>query len=300
MNEFPPARQRGLILHIGLAIGISLVSILAFYLTFHTPVGLFFTLYVLVFVVTAISIPILGYRAYALTRANYLIDRNTLRLIWGLRLEDIPVNEVEWIRPVKGLLAPLNLPWFRLPGGILGVTRQLDIGKVEFLASDTDNLVLVATASLIYAISPKNPAAFMAAFQKSIEMGSLNTLRGQSQYPSFMVTMAWQEPIVRFLWLVGAFLNAGLLVWVTVLIPSLAKVSLGFDANGIPLEAVPGTQLILLPILSSFLFAFGLLTGLFFYRKPELSILALTLWVSGVLSSLFFLIAVFFILNTPI
>ena len=300
MNEFPPARQRGLILHIGLAIGISLVSILAFYLTFRTPVGLLFTLYVLVFVITAISIPILGYRAFALTRANYLIDRNTLRLVWGLRLEDIPVNEVEWIRPVKGLLAPLNLPWFRLPGGILGVTRQADIGKVEFLASDTSNLVLVATASLIYAISPENPAAFMAAFQKSVEMGSLHSLRGQSQYPTFMVSMAWQEPVVRFLWLVGAFLNAGLLIWVTVLIPSLAKISLGFDAYATPIELVPGTQLLLLPMLSSFLFVLGLLAGLFVYRKPELSMLALALWISGVLSSLFFLIAVFFILNTPI
>ncbi len=300
MNEFPPSRRRGLILHTGLSILLSLVSFSTLYLTFHTPVGLLFTIYVLAFVVSGIAVPILGYRAYALTRANYLLDRNTLRLIWGLRLEDIPVNEVEWIRPVKGLLAPLNFPWFRLPGGILGVTRQPDIGKVEFLASDTDKLVLVATASKIYAISPENPSAFLAAFQKSIEMGSLRTLSGQSQYPSFMVTLAWNEPVVRFLWLVGAFLNAGLLIWVTVQIPSLAQVSLGFQVDGLPLEPVPGVQLILIPILSSFLFVSGLLLGLFFSRRPELNVLALTVWISGALSSLFFLIAVFFILNIPI
>src|SRR5512137_1790452 len=126
MNEFPPPRQRGLVIHIVLAILLGAISGLALWLTFQTPVGLLFAVYVLLFFATAIPTPFLAYRAYALTRANYFLDRNTLRLVWGLRAEDIPVTDVEWIRPVAGLLAPINLPWFRLPGGILGMTRQPD------------------------------------------------------------------------------------------------------------------------------------------------------------------------------
>ncbi len=102
MNEFPPARQRGLVIHIILTVLLSLVSFTALWLIFHTVVGLIFTIYVLVFIGTAIPVPLLGYRAYALTRANYLLDRNTLRLVWGLRMEDIPVTDVEWIRPQIG------------------------------------------------------------------------------------------------------------------------------------------------------------------------------------------------------
>ena len=300
MNEFPPARQRGLFIHSVLTIAFSAVSFTALWLTFQTQVGLLFTLYLLLFIITAIPVPILAYRAYALTRANYLLDRNTLRLIWGLRIEDIPVTDVEWVRPVRGLLAPLNLPWFRLPGGILGVTRQADIGKVEFLASESGNMVLVATAKQIFAISPEDPAAFALAFQKTIEMGSLQPARGLSQYPSFVVARAWESPLVRYLWLAGAFLNIGLMVWVTVLIPTLARVPLGFGPNGAPLEPVPGSQLILLPLLSAFLFVLGLITGLFFFRKRELQVLSLTLWAAGTLSALFFLVAVYFILTTPI
>jgi hypothetical protein len=300
MNEFPPARQRGLFIHTITAIALSLVSFFALWLTFQTQVGLLFTLYLLLFIVSAIPVPILGYRAYALTRANYMLDRNTLRLIWGLRIEDIPVTEVEWIKPMKGLLAPISLPWFCLPGGILGVTRQPDIGKVEFLASDATNMVLVATARQIYAISPDDPAAFSAAFQKTIEMGSLQHSIGLSQYPSFVVVHAWERPLVRYLWMVGALLNVGLLIWVTVLIPALARVPLGFGSDGAPLEPVSGSQLILLPLLSAFLYVVGLLTGLFFFRTPDQRVLALTVWTSGVVSALFFLIAVFFILSTPI
>jgi hypothetical protein len=299
MNEFPPARQRGVFIHSLLAIALSLVSFFALWLTFDTQVSLLFALYFLLFISTAIPVPILGYRAYALTRANYLIDRNTLRLVWGLRIEDIPVTDVEWVRPMKGLLAPISLPWFCLPGGILGVTNQPDMGKVEFLASDANSLVLVATARQIYAISPENPAAFSAAFQKAIEMGSLQPGRGHSQYPSFVVVRAWESPLVRALWMAGALLNAGLLVWVTVLIPSLGRIPLGFGPSGAPLEPVSGAQLILLPLLSMFLLIADLIAGLFFFRAPEMRVLALTVWASGVVSALFFLIAVFFLLNIP-
>lgn len=300
MNEFPPPRQRGLAIHIALTGFLSLVSAFALWLTFQTEVGLLFAVYVLIFAATAIPVPILSYRAYALTRANYLLDRNILRLVWGLRIEDIPVTDVEWIRPLAGLMAPVSLPWFRLPGGILGVTRQPDIGKVEFLASEAKTIVLVATARQIFAISPEDPSAFSAAFQKTIEMGSLQSSQGLSQYPSFVAARAWDDLVARYLWLAGGFFNIGLLVWVTVIIPSLGRISLGFEPTGSPLTPVPGAQLILLPLLSSLLFIAGLLSGLFLYRKPEQRVLALIIWASGAISALFFLVAVFFILSTPI
>jgi hypothetical protein len=300
MNEFPPDRQRGLVLHLILTSVLGLVSLMGVWLTFQTQVGLLFSIYVVIFIFTVIPVPVLGYRAYALTRANYLLDRNTLRLVWGLRVEDIPVTDVEWVRPVKGLPAPIKLPWFRLPGGILGITRSPGIGRVEFLAAEVESLVLVATARQIFAISPENPAAFLNAFQKTIEMGSLQSAQAGSQYPSFVVVQAWKSALVRFLWMAGVFMNTGLLIWVGLVIPSLAKVSLGFTPAATPMEATPGLQLILLPMLSAFLFVAGWLSGLFFFRKPEHRILALALWLSGTVSTLFFLAAVFFILSTPI
>ncbi|MEI6291631.1 MAG: PH domain-containing protein, partial [Chloroflexota bacterium] len=280
----------------------------ALYRTFHTPVGPLFTVYLLFFIFTGIFVPIFAYRFYALSRANYYLDRNTLRIVWGLRVEELPVNEIEWIRPVAGLPAKINFPVFRFPGGILGVIRQaqdknipgISGSKVEFLASDQQTMVLAATASKIFAISPENPGVFLSAFQKTIEMGSLNPTERVSQFPSFIVSRAWDNPIARFLWLLGAFLNAGLLLWVTLIIPSLPAISLGFSASGGSSEPVPGAQLILLPVLSSLLFILGLFAGLFFYRKPDFYVLAHTLWISSVFSSLMFLVAVFFILSNPV
>ncbi len=300
MNDFPPPRQRGLVIHIALIAFLVITAGVSFWQVFQTPVGVAFAIYVVVFFASAIPLPILAYRLYALGRANYQLDRNTLRLMWGMRVEEIPVSEIEWLRPVHGLVAPLALPLFRLPGSILGLTRQADIGEVEFLASEAGNLLLVATPRRVFAISPENPAAFAAAFQKIIEMGSLTPGKSRSEFPSFVVGRAWESGWVRFLWLAGLFLNLASLVWVSALIPTTQRVPLGFGPGGAPLGAVPAAQLILLPLLSIVLFAIGWLVGVFFYRRADQQILSLTLWASSALTSLFFLLAIYFIVTTPL
>lgn len=299
MNDFPPPRQRGLVTHIVLVALLGVTAGVSFWQVFQTPVGVAFAVYVVLFLASAIPLPVLVYRLYALGRANYQLDRNTLRLMWGMRVEEIPVSEIEWLRPVQGLVAPLTLPFFRLPGSILGLTRQADIGEVEFLASESDSLLLVATPRRVFAISPENPAAFAAAFQKIIEMGSLTPGKGRSEFPSFVVGRAWESMPARSLWLAGLFLNIGSLVWVSLLIPTAQQVPLGFGPGGVPLQAVPAAQLILLPFLSIVLFVVGWLLGVFFYRRADQQVLSLTLWASSALTSLLFLIAIYFIVTTP-
>ena len=299
MQEFPPFRQRGLIVHGILIASLTVISLVAFAFLFEIQIGVLFMVLVLVCLLAIIPVPILAYRIYALMRGNYLLDRNDLHLIWGLRREDVPIADVEWVRPVQGLVAPVSLPWFHLPGGILGVIRHPDVGDVEFIAAEEDTLLFVATAKKVYAISPADPASFVAAFQKSIEMGSLNPGEARSQFPSFVILQAWESSLVRYLWLSGAFLNVGVFIWVTVLIPGLVHVPLGFTAAGTPMEPVPGLQLILLPILNVLLFLIGWGAGLYFYRREEQRIIALIVWASGTLMSFLFVFGVYFILTTP-
>jgi len=298
--SFAPPRQRGLVIH-GIAMAVLLtICILAFWRVSQTEVGPAFSLFILLGVLSFIPLPFLGYRAYALLRSDYLLNRNTLRIIWGLRVEDVPVSDVEWLRSPADLNEPLRLPRIRLPGAVLGRRVTPGLGQVEFVASETRKILLVATARRVFAISPDNPAHFATSFQHAIEMGSLAPGAPQSQYPSFLLGEVWSIPAVRYLWLAGVFLNAALFIWVTAFIPRLDHVALGFSAQLQPLGPVPATQLILLPILSILLFMTGTLTGLFFYRHPDERPLAFILWVFGALSALLFNIAVLILLTTPV
>jgi hypothetical protein len=299
-GHYPPPKRTGLIIHtILILVLLGLAGWGIWNLTF-AEVGPNFVIFLLDVLLALVPVPLFVYRAYALMRANYILDRDSLEIRWGLRDEDIPLTDIEWLRPATNLTTPLRLPWLPIPGAVLGLRRHPDLGVVEFLAADPRNLLLVATSKRVYAISPTDAAKFARTFARTIEMGSLTPAEAKSIYPSFIFSRAWENPFARFLWLAGLFLNIGLAVWVLLTIPTLSQVSLGFGPSGAALSPSPASQLVLLPIESAFLFLTGLFAGLYFYRWENHRILALIIWTSSALTSLAFLLAVLFIISTPV
>jgi hypothetical protein len=299
-GHFPPDRRLGLLIHAIIIIVLAAVTVFGVLNLSKAQVGPFFVLYLLMALTAFAPIPFLGYRAYALLRADYYIDRDSLAMLWGLRIEDIPLNDIEWVRPASDLTQPLLMPRLRLPGAILGTRRHPDLGLVEFIASSPRNLILIATSKRIFAISPRNPAGLVQTFARATEMGSLMPTEAKSVYPSFIITQAWDSPVARFLWISGILINLGLIAWVGLLIPSLSKIPFGFNPFGTPDEIVSATQLILLPLVSGLMFVTGMTAGLYFYRWDRQRPLAFIVWSSSTFCSILFLLAVLFLVSTPI
>ena len=300
VGHFPPAKQFGLILHAVIIILLAGVSIWAFTNLTNAEVDPRFVFYLLIGILAFAPIPFLGYRAYALFKADYYIDRDSLAILWGLRVEDIPLTDIEWVRPASDLTNPLSLPRFRLPGAVLGTRRHPDLGAVEFIASTARNLILIATSKHVFAISPRNAAALVRTFARATELGSLTPTEAKSVYPSFVITQAWESPLARFLWMTGLLLNLGLVGWVSFLIPSMPQVPFGFNPFGIPNETAPSVRLILLPLISALLFISGLLAGLYLYRWDRERPLAFIIWLSSTLCALLFLVAVLFLVTSRV
>jgi len=300
VGHFPPAKQLGLLLHGVIIILLASVSIWGFTNVTNSQVGPMFVSYLLIGLITFAPIPFLGYRAYSLLKADYYIDRDSLAILWGLRIEDIPLTDIEWVRPVSDLTYPLPLPRFRLPGAILGTRRHPDLGSVEFIASSRRNLILVATSKHVFAISPRDAGSLVRTFARATELGSLTPTEAKSVYPSFLITQAWESSIARFLWMTGLLLNLGLVAWVGILIPSISQIPFGFNPFGVPNVTAPSVRLILLPLVSALMFITGLLAGLYFYRWEKERPLAFVVWISSTLCALLFLMAVLFIVTTPV
>jgi hypothetical protein len=299
-GHFPPDRRLGLFVHAVIIVLLAAISILGLVNLSTAEVGPLFVLYLVLALVAFIPVPFLGYRAYALLRADYYIDRDSLAMLWGLRIEDIPLTDIEWVRPASDLTRPLLLPRLRLPGAILGTRRHPDLGLVEFIASNSRNLILIATSRRIFAISPRNAAGLVQTFARATEMGSLTPTEAKSVYPSFIITQAWDSPMARFLWMSGILLNLGLIAWVSLLIPSLSQIPFGFNPFGAPDQIVSSTQLILLPLVSGLMFVVGFTAGLYFYRWDRQRPLAFIVWGSSTLCAVLFLLAVLFLESTPI
>ena len=300
VGHFPPSKRYGLILHGIILLVLGGVSGFGFWNLTRAEVGPSFVLYLLMALLAFAPMPFFGYRAYALFKADYYIDRDSLAMLWGLRIEDIPLADIEWVRPAADLTHPLKLPRFRLPGSILGTRRHPDLGMVEFIASSSRNLILIATAKRIFAISPKDAASLVRTFARATELGSLMPAEPKSVYPSFIVTQAWESPVARFLWMSGFLLNIGLVAWIGILIPSLTRVPFGFDAFGAPNDITSSARLILLPLISTLMFIIGLTAGLYFYRWEKTRPLSFVIWISSTICALLFLVAVLFLVTTPI
>jgi hypothetical protein len=182
-GHFPPARQLGLIVHGVIILLLASASIWGFTNLTNAQVGPTFVSYLLVGLIAFAPIPYLGYRAYALVKADYYIDRDSLAILWGLRIEDIPLTDIEWVRPASDLTTPLSLPRFRMPGAVLGRRRHSDLGAVEFIASSTRNLILIATPRHVFAISPRDAVSLVRTFARATELGSLTPTEAKSVYP---------------------------------------------------------------------------------------------------------------------
>lgn len=299
-GHFPPPKRRGLIIHGFILFVLTIIAILGFVTLSGAEVGPTFLISLLVSLAAFAPIPFFVYRAYSLWRADYHMDRDSLAIHWGLREEEIPLTDIEWIRPANNLTHPLSLPSLPLPGGLLGVRRHPDMGMVEFLAADRKKLLLIATAKRVFVISPNDPAALAQTFARATELGSITPAEAKSVYPSFVVTQAWESGLARYLWLSTLFLNLGLFIWASLIIPSTPRVALGPQFMGSALETVPSSQLILFPVASLLLSVAGWIAGLYFYRWDRERILAFIVWGSSTLASLLFLLAVLFIITTPV
>lgn len=292
---FLPPRRRGLIflsglLLVGLAVGGGL-----FLLAAQQPAGVAFMGLLLGALIFLAPLPLLAYRAYALFTARYSLERDGLRLRWGLRVEDIPLDRVEWVRPAAESGLHLPAPLLAMPGALLGSRLSPDLGSIEYLASDEACLLLVATPERVYAISPEDPKAFLRAFRDSVELGSLSPIAAFSARPGYFVQELWRLLLVRSFFLASLLLNVALFVAASVLITQRTTVSLGFDAQGLPLAPSPAASLLLLPVLSSLAMVADWLLGLFFYRRSAERPVGYLLWAASVLLPVLLLISLFFL-----
>ena len=297
---FTPTRKRGLIMQAGfvLFIGSAATGSIAGALSIGAGTG--FVLLLLVFLILIAMLPVLVYRFMALQSAQYMLERDGLRIQWGLRMEYIPLSEIEWIRSFNETGFLLRKPPLALPGAVLGKVNHPDLGNVEFLASDDQNWVMIATQSKILIISPERKNEFLVAFQRMMEMGSLMPIQSESRMPIAFVEEVFRNRMARTLLISGFFLAIMGFISTALFIPTAPLIPMGYNSLGQTLEPVAAEQLYLLPIIGAVIFAFNMILGFYLFRKIEYRILSHMLWITSNLVSFLLILATILFGQTPL
>lgn len=299
MQTFEPERKKGVIFHTIVLIAILAIGSFVLWVAMTRAQGGLFVSLMILLLFIFIVLPFVGYRAFALLNASYSLERDGLRLKWGLRLEDIPLNTVEWVRLANESGFHLLLPPLTWEGAILGHSNVKDLGEVEFIASDAKKLVLIATSSKVLAISPKDSKAFVSAFQRILELGSLSPIPSRSARPAAFLRQVWQDRIAKALLPVNFLLTLLLAIYTGFMVATHNRIPLGFSPNGKPFEAGPSEQILLLPVMGVLVLITNVVMGLFFFRKEEARITSYLLWFGGVISPALLLLAVILLSSQP-
>jgi len=297
---FRPVRRRGLFLFLGIfLLNLVLLGWLVLQALAQQTRG-FFILYLVAAVAVFIPVPVVLYRLFSLLRAKYVIDREGLHIQWGLRTEDIPMDQIEWVRSSRDLPFEIKLPRGSFPGAVLGTRTHRDLGPVEFIASDTRALLYVAARDRIFAISPAKQAEFFSAFQRSAELGTISPIERKSSSSDFLVSSLFSDRAARTLILTGLFLSLGLLILTSFIIPARDTVPLGFTPGTQNPEQSPAERLLLLPVLSLFTFVLDIGLGAYLFRKKGYRIAAYFVFASSIIAPLSFLVLVALIIFFPV
>jgi hypothetical protein len=293
---FYPARRRGLAVHLVAIVALLLAGGVGLLQASLTQISLNFFLFVIPAAAAVIGIPFLLLQVFALFNASYTLEKDGIRLHWGLRYEDIPEDQVEWVKLQTAYPGKLPLPILYWPGAVVG-ERHLPSGQViEFMAARADQLVLVATSRCVYAISPVDPDRFLRTYRRLTELGSIAPLPARSVYPTFALRRFWEDRAARWLLLLGALLAFSLLAFVGAVIPGRDTVVMHFSFSGAATDFAPAVRLLLLPIVNSAFFVADLALGMFLYRRIELRPLSYLIWATSLVATLLFGAAVVFIL----
>jgi hypothetical protein len=295
--EFTPPKKTGVIFHLVIIIAFIIIVIYCLYRIAYTEVGPTFLFYLIPILVAIPTVPLFAYRLNSLHNAIYIMERDNIHLQWGLRVEVIPTASILWIQSATSFSEPIHLPWIRWPGSVLGNRLLGGRTPIEFMASASQDLVLIATYERVFAISPTESGKFLSTYQQLTELGSLVKTEPQSIFPTTIFTGVWQTRASRYLLIISILLGIIMIFFTGLIAPSRFAVSLGFLPSGEPRDVVPSIRLMLLPILYTIFWFTNFFAGIILTRYKDHQPLAYLLWVNNIVVALLFLIAVYSILT---
>ncbi|MFQ5923392.1 MAG: PH domain-containing protein [Anaerolineales bacterium] len=233
-------------------------------------------------------------RLYGLVTARYRVDRDGLYIRWGMSYEQIPLDMISEVGPLRERLQTGELSGseaveprrprfgFWWPGCMVGRAKG---GVVDFFATSGHLQVIRTTTGRALAISPPDTEAFQGAIFGATRMGSLEAIPERSVGADFLVARVWRDRLARVLILTGLMIPLLLLGALVILAPSLPElVPFGFGPIGQPTPLAPPGRLLLLPMIAGLVWIADLVLGAWFFGNEADRPVAYALWSAAIVA----------------
>lgn len=282
-----PARWEGIVA----AVWIVLIDLLLLVWAVRRPVDLL--KFVLIFTIVA-SIPVLVhllYRTWIAFTLEYWVDRNSLTLRWANVRAVLPLASIRRI-VMDEPLPQVDGVW-QWPTSAVRTLATVDDVPLQLCANQTARQCLyVDTDDAMYALTPANPEAFVAALQERYQMGEAGIVA--AGYTRRVWLDRWLPADRLGAWLLGSGLIGVLLIFGVLMIafPDLADVlTVRYNSAGLPEEIREKSVLFRLPAISLLVWIVNGGAGILLTANRQF-VGAYMLWAGAIVVDLFMLLSV--------
>ena len=270
----PPRSLVSLLLLAGLLVALLAVDIVLAWTLTRSEVGLRALALALVI---ALSLPVLAVLAYWLWGAltlRYTLDRNALTVHWAGATHVIPLPIVQRLVPGTELPTAPRVQGLRLPGYTVGQAELPDLGRTLFFSTrPLAEQVFVVTPLQTYALSPDDPAAFLAEVATRQRLGPTEYVAQTVRLAPWLGLPIWRDRVAHLLLGVAALACVALYAWVVARYPDLPA---SLPLRGPTLPPLARLAALLLPTIGlGALVGNGLLAALVHARERGAALLLL-------------------------
>lgn len=222
-------------------------------------------------VVALIVIIRLIYQLWGLINAVYDMDRNAVVIHWGSIQHQVPMASVQSVLQGTEVAGLRMQPGFRWPGYFVGLGEAADIGPILFFATrPLQEQIVIRTAGMAYAISPKDREEFLQAFRERLDMGPTQEVVESSNHPSFLDWVIWGDRLGLSV-LLGSLmllvLLVGVLCWRYPYLPP--EIALRFGPKGEALLVAKASRIFYIALLGVIFLVINGGLGLLLYHRER-------------------------------
>ncbi len=229
--------------------------------------------------VTALVLAVLIYSLYGLNHTAYGMDRNMLTIRWGAVQQLIPMISIRQVLHGSEIAGQVHgFRGLRWPGHWVGQAQVEGLGTTLFYAGGSlDDLLVIVTPGLAYAISPSDIAGFVDSFEQRKKMGPTQEVAQTSIRPQLFDWALWSDRLAIGLLGAAGVICLLLFGYVCLRFPDLPqRVALHFSAAGGPDRFGSKTEVFILPIIGLMSLGANVVVGLPVYTRDRIG--AYLLW----------------------
>ncbi len=219
-----PARTAGMMVGAGASAGALLLALALLLKAIDWPVSFPQFLAYAGAMLLVVLAAVFGFWTYACASMRYVLDRSGLAIHWGPLTHFIAIDRIESVVNGRGEQRPQvrGLGWL---GYHVGRGDVEGVGSVLFFSThrSPEDIVYVKAAQATYALSPRDPARFMAEVQRFKQAGSPDGGRATVERAILAAHPIWSDRVAQWLALAAVALNVALWGFVFAVYPHLSN-----------------------------------------------------------------------------